>query len=284
MNKNVQFEDLLDKAEKNQLIQRLYRGVDKDTAFKEMGLNVEYNSISQYKDRIFYYGEKAAYFWKRGISSEEDFSVNDISNNVFESIFRKFNFLINKKGKEAETVVYFKKNKHAIQLFENKSNKDMFISIIESLNDKDKFNIRNHYLSILHKLNETYYNQVSHFVSCTINKEKAVEFSNAGIVINLWSINIDKYKNNTNLPIFIGDPYENEKEQSVFAAVFPHYIISFTYNGKKYYNPAIKKTENLKKVILSGLDIDQWDFLKRRDKDDFLRYSVETDGENYRER
>ncbi len=53
--------------------------------------------------------------------------------------------------------------------------------------------------------------------------------------------------------MFIGVPYPREEEESVFGAIFPHYIYSFQCEGKLYINPNIPDLDDYEVLFILRL-------------------------------
>ena len=68
----------------------------------------------------------------------------------------------------------------------------------------------------------------------------------------------------------------DQKENSVFSRIFPHYILSFRYKGVEYFNPSIENCPDSTQCILNGFDIDQHDFIARLYKETGYEIGVMT--------
>ena len=83
----------------------------------------------------------------------------------------------------------------------------------------------------------------------------------SGIMINFWQLNETKPDCDfRNLPYFSDTPYPHEYEESIFGAIFPHYIYSFECEGKIFINPNIPDIESFDAVFYAGFEIDQSNF------------------------
>lgn len=246
----------LNKYKKRGEIVILHRGMRKHSAFYILGLNSKCNSIEKFAERLFFYGDKAKYFWEQRTGKQ--YGIEDVSNKVFELIFNLFNEIANKRKVKEATFRYIKKNKIAFDFFKNKVNLSAFLSRIQRGSFYYKRKHRNYYFRIIHQLDETQYNLKSQFISSSKNPMIAQKFAKNEIVINFWDFNfLHKPIRKSEMPLFIGKPYKNQKEISLFSAIFPHYIYSFKYKGEEYINRAIEKIKKFDYTILSGLDIDQ---------------------------
>jgi len=59
------FLERLEYFKKIGFIKILKRGVTKKFAFQRVNLDLKYNSMDQFAEKIFYYGEKSKYFWEQ---------------------------------------------------------------------------------------------------------------------------------------------------------------------------------------------------------------------------
>jgi len=274
-NKYKQFVELLNSAKKHKDIILLCRGDSKESAFKKLGLEIVYNTIEQFAEKLYFYGEKSKYFWNKKINSNSfDFDINDTSDAIFIYIFLLFKNLIQSPQNEASKK-YLKKNRKITLFFENNDNQEVFIKTIMTLSDEKRLLYRNYYFRILHQLGKTDYYKNSMLISSSTKKSVAKKFSKGGIIINFWDFN---FNNDNffaeNLPYFVGKPYKEQKEISLFAAILPHYIYSFECDGYVYPNPSIETTKDLKSAILGGLEIQQDNFVKRLKSETFYAKGI----------
>ena len=249
----------LDYFKNEKLIKVLKRGVTKKFAYKRVNLDLKYNSLNQFAEKLFFYGEKSKYFWEQKFGRE--FSINDIGQDIFKYIFEKFKGISEKENCNHGTKNYLKKNRKAFDYFKDTKNLKSFIKTIDKQDDEIKKQLRNYYFRIIHQLGETDYKKSSLNVSGTTNEETAKIFSNNEIIINFWDYDFNQFNLQiSDIPFFVGKPYKNQKEISVFGVIFPHYIHSFEYNNQYFYNPALFKGTDYDNMILGGFDIDQKGF------------------------
>jgi len=278
--KYAQFLDVLIEAQKDGIINLLHRGETKEFAFNKLNLDTSYNSLEQFAEKIFYFGDKAKYFWKDKVALLGlEFEINDISDSVFENIFLLFNKMIQFTRKEA-TLIYLKKNMKTESYFKDIANIENFKKRVNYLTANNKLFYRNYYLRLLHQLGEGDYTKNSLLISSSEEKHVAKKFSKNNIIINFWDLrfnNRDIFVDN--MPIFIGKPYKNQKEISIFATILPHYIYSVEYKGIIFPNPALKTTSNFESVVLSGFEIMQENFLEKLQKETKYNKGVSMNGE-----
>jgi len=98
-------------------------------------------------------------------------------------------------------------------------------------------------------------------ISSTRNENVAKTFANDEIVIEFWDYKYPSFFTNVEkLPMFKNVPYKSQAETTVFGAILPHYIYSFTYKGDLYINPALFCNIDPNILIRGGLIIDQTNF------------------------
>lgn len=220
------------------LIKILKRGVSKKFAFKRVNLDPRFNTLDQFSEMLFYYGEKSKYFWEQKLG--RNFSIKDTGTGMFRYIFEKFKEISDKKDYNQGTRNYIIRNKKAFEYFSDLQNSKSFVDTIDKKDEKIKKQLRNYYFRIIHQLGETDYKKSSLNISGTTNEEVARQFSNNEIIINFWDYDFNQFVPQVkDIPLFEGKPYKNQDEISVFRVIFPHYIHSFRYNDQYFYNPAL---------------------------------------------
>ncbi|ATA94705.1 hypothetical protein CGC54_10365 [Capnocytophaga canimorsus] len=270
---------LLKKFEKKNKIQILHRGFSKEYGFQKFNLNPEYNTLKQFGENLFFFGEKSKNFIVEDKSIK--FRINDISRDVFERIFNIFLDL------SSENILpeFYEKNTNNFNYFVLK-NKNEFLNKVEQLGEKCKMFLRNHYFSILHQLDKNDFKDVSLFLSSANEESTANRFAlKSGIVINFWKWN-NKPINKCNLgdlPYFKGVPFDDENEESILGVIFPHYIYSFECEGKIFINPNIPDIydEDIYEFLLyTGFEIDQSNFDEKLKKMTSYQSYLENIGNN----
>jgi hypothetical protein len=262
------------------LIKILHRGLSKEFGFDRFNLNAKDHNLNDFAKLLFYYGDKSKYFWEQ--MNGRDFGLNETNDEVFIYIFEIFNQIVQNPIKKG-TKLFIDKNKNHFYFFKNISNKDLFINEIGNITNNEKLELRNYYFRIIHQLGETTFKNQSLMVSSTENENIAKKrFSKYEIVISFWDFNFNNFSiSNINLPVFKTKPYRNQKEISVFGAIFPHYIYSVKFKNKEIINPAILENLNLDEVILCGFNINQDRFKdKFKDKTKF-EFGIKTNNSKY---
>lgn len=269
----------LNKFENDGWVTKLHRGFDKEFAFKRLKLDLKYNSIDQFAERLFFFGEKSRHLWEERF--EKEIAINDITDNAFKIIFNQFNELdLNKYP-----LNFVNNNKQVFDYFKTSANESKFIGAISKLQTQKRNEIRQHYLTILHQLDDNEYKGQSLYISGSKSKNQAKSFAvgDDSIVINFWILTQkNKSLAGIGLPIFSDYPFPKESEISVFGAVFPHYIYSFVYQGKIFPNPAIATENNFEISVVGGFTIQQDDFDSQLKSKTTYKRMIEKNGEEYK--
>jgi len=259
------------------LVKKMCRGYDLEYAYKQFVLDVKPSNIEKFADRLFYYGNKAESFWR--FQCNRPYGINEVSDKVFSLIFKEFYQISQKASLKPQADKYIAKNSHQFAFFNNKSNVEIFLKTVKPYSDSEKLIIRNYYFSLLHQLNESNFNDTSVLISSTSIESEANKFSGGtkGIKLFFWQPNLKKNRPVfKDLPIFNGNPYENQKEIPVFGVIFPNYIYKFTHNGETYLNPAIFKLTDFEIAMFTGLPVENED-IDTKKNDETIYKSIVTD-------
>lgn len=256
------FKIVLEKYAIENKVQILHRGFTKEYSYKKFNLDVNYNTLEQFGERLFFFGDKSKNFeFKKG---NLKFKINDISTKTFGCIFNIFSEL----ERDYIPHQFYHENEKCFNYFINE-NKNDFLGKIRDLTDNCKIYLRNYYFTILHQLDNNDFKDVSLMISSSTESKEAGNYSigKNGIKINFWKWNSKTDDCNFgDLPIFEGVPYPDEKEETIFGAIFPHYIYSFESEGKIYINPHIEDLEDYEILLYVGFNIDQSNFKEKLEK------------------
>lgn len=273
------FVSALQEFSQSRKVQILYRGLKKEDAFKKFNLDIKYNTLEQFGERLFFFGEKSKNFQIGNKNLK--FAINDTSMKVFKKIFKIYLTL----STEYIPDEFYKLNKNKFDFFDVR-NQAIFLKNINELSESCKVYLRNYYFSILHQLDYNDFKEVSLLLSSSADESKATNHSlgKNGIKINFWQMNqIKPNCDFKDLPIFIGLPYSDEKEKSIFGAIFPHYIYSFESEGKIFINPNIPDLDDYDVIFYAGFDIDQSDFQGKLKKMTSYQSYLEINNNNLKE-
>lgn len=265
------FTDRLSTMHENGEVKILYRGMSKKTEFETFNIDLEDYNIEQFAQKLFFFGNKSVYFVREKYN--EDFKINDISPELLDFIFDEFFKLRKSTSKRLKT--FIEANKEKFSFFFNKENKAKFIESVLAQNEEDILITRNYLFSILHQIgNFSKYKKQSHFLSSTSKEEVAKHFSKEDFIIKFWEPILRK-KEYEGVYLFNSFVYAEQEESSIFTAIFPHYILSFTYKDKEYFNPHISSCIDLDFCIYFGFDINQENFISRLHSETILQKGVE---------
>ena len=283
-NKEKQFLEKLNFFKEKNIVKILYRGFNKSYAYPIYKLNHKNNNINQFAEKLFYFGEKSRYFKKQ--IGERNFELNEISNEVFQYVFEIFHKFSNNPQK-IQKKRYFTKNSGKFIFFSKLDNLERFLNEITLLSDNQKTQLRNYYFRIIHQLGDNDFKNNSLLVSSSSNEKIADTFSKKnGIKIYFWDFEFNNFHfiENENIPIFNGKPYKNQKEISIFGAIFPHYIYAVLdlESNHKIYNPAIQNIENFEEVILNGFNLNQTNFSQILKNETTYEFGIENQSNNYK--
>lgn len=253
-------------------VQIIYRGDTLENLHDKLGVHYDAENIEyqQLLSRLFMVGEKARSFFCEtyfDFNRSSTIGLNDFSEKVFQYIFDSLNSAI--KSKNTYTVNFFDKNEDFKKFFGKKTNKKEFLSKIELIKESERLYARNYYLVLLHQLGSIRYKEKSHFTSSTTNYSVAQQFSKNNntqkeVIIHAWSAHseLKRKLNRHHLPVYVGNPYSNQREVSIFAGILPHYIIGLevTTENTFFINPNLFVNSVSKSTIMDGFNIDQDNF------------------------
>lgn len=280
---------LFTKELSKQKIRNIYRGDNLKNVKQKLGLNN--NDLPELCYKIFLFGDKAKHYYSHVFLSDQKgrvFSINDVSEAVFNYIFEKISKAI--KNHHPSTNLFFIRNQKFVEFFSKSDNKTVFRDRISILSLTEKFFIRNYYLRLLHQLAANGYKLKSHLISTSNAYTVASLFAKRvkdgnDIIFHGWanktitsSNNIKKHQ----LPFYYGTPYA-QKEISILAGLLPHYIIGFelVQQNTFYVNPSLFKTVVSEKTFIEGFNVDQTNFYEELPSTGFNKSFVVINGRDY---
>lgn len=259
---------ILDECIDKHKVLLVYRGENKTRISKRFYSADLYELIN----KLFHIGDKGNYFTKSNYDDNID-NINDISDNVFATIFDKI-FQLQVTNNANDSIKTY---------FSDKNNKIPFLEKIRNLDYREKIRIRDYYFSYLHIMAADK-NKNSIFVSTSKDIDVAIHYAGDNeedqiityyfipkpyIDLAIYGKNephLKEYCKKNKLPAY-NVLYEDEDEVSVKAVLFPHYILGaiFCIDKKKSFviNPYLFQMEdNLDTYIREGLLIDGEKFEK----------------------
>ncbi len=274
------FSQRLDELQSLNVISIYFRGINSKDAFGIFKQEPEDYNIRLFAEKLFFFGTKSAHYWKNDVQNK--IPINEVSEDVFEYLFAKYRKL--KNSKDTKIKDFIESNSTIFEMFFDVKRKTEFINLCMNQNAQDIKRLKNYLFTILHRIGSfTPYKKKSHFVSSTSKLEISKKFSKDGIIIKFWDPdNLDQsYKGVITFNEMI---HSDQEEYSVFSAIFPHYIFSFTYKNIEYFNPYIESCADVDTCILEGFPIDQENFIERLHEETFYETGVETENhKDYKE-
>ncbi|WP_159478947.1 hypothetical protein [Chryseobacterium sp. 18068] len=280
MNIYQQFSQRLDELQPLKVISIYFRGINAKDAFGIFKQEPQESNIRSFAEKIFFFGAKSEHYWKNDVQNK--IPINEVGEKVFEYLFTKYRKL--KNSKDPEIKAFIEKNPDNFEMFFDVKRKKEFINLCMNQSLEDIKKTKNYLFMILHRIgNFTSYKKKSHFVSSTSKLDISKKFSEDGIIIKFWDPhNLGQgYKGVVSFNEII---HSGQKEYSVFSAIFPHYIFSFTYKSIEYFNPYIESCVDVDTCILEGFPINQENFMKRLYEETHYEAAVETENhKDYKE-
>ncbi len=280
MNIYQQFSKRLDELQSLKMVSIYFRGVNSKDAFGLFKQEPQESNIRAFAEKIFFFGNKSAHYWKNDVQNK--IPINDVSEKVFKYLFTKYHKLKNSKDPKIKT--FIEKNSDIFEMLFDGQRKKEFLNLCLNQSLEDVKMTRDYLFTVLHRIGDySSYKKKSHFISTTSKLSISKKFSKDGIIIKFW----DPYSlelNYKGVLSFREMIHSDQEEYSAFSAIFPHYIISFTYKDIQYFNPYIESCVNLDICILEGFPINQENFMDRLHEETQYETGVETDNhKDYKE-
>ena len=273
----------------------IYRGINYSNLRETLRLNdvtIDYERINQF---LFLIGDKGrAYrqeYQDKIKNKNKQFSINDIGEDIFKSIFKKYQQVLKIKGRPE--IEKFKLNNPVfVEYFSSKENANIFLKTIQELPESKKTELRDYYFRPLHHLGVIGFYPNSFFLSTTRAYSVAGKFANHErpvedpIILHGWvpkPINRIKTFSNIDdsikmnkllfkLPTYEKSFFPEQKEISLKGGLLPHYILGYLRPKLKEFevNPNLFSTsKSFTKIIQEGFDIDQTLFIAALNETDY---------------
>ncbi len=271
----------------------VFRGENLTSLYKK--LNVEENNIQKFNDLLFLIGDKGRIYQSDYFNEIKNknkiFKISDVSTEIFDYIFYKLNKLFKSKAKNSELKSFQEENKKFSIYFLDKNNKNNFVQLISQLGEFEKLQIRDYYLTLLHKCGNAGLFNNTFFISTTTNYKVSRSFtgSQKGVILISWiSLKIRKYENpkkiirKYKLPLYKKILYANQHEVSLKGGIFPHFLIGYLdlLNNKFHINSNFfNEQRSIIEIINKGFYIDQSEFEENLELTNYVNY-VQLDYDN----
>jgi len=277
----------------------IFRG-EKFSALKHKLNTAGEQSLRKFNERIFLIGEKAKIYFKEEIRKKANdinvFGISSVEDDLFVYIFNKLNKIFKKSNSHSEIEKFKDGNKSFCSYFLNtKNRKDFLAQIIGAKTNDDKLNIRDYYISILHRIGKIGIQDKSFFLSTTSDFRIAQNFSKNynkpdSIILvgwtnsrklNQWTTHGSRLGQreqlliNYDLPIVNSIIYKHQKEVSMKGGILPHYLIGYILSDRCEFhiNPAFfNSNESFQTMINEGFVIDQENFKEELTKTNYYGF------------
>lgn len=306
---------LLDAHEKSELT-IVYRGEKKQRLRKQFGAKSHFSQRSSFL-RLFYLGQKGKFYFyhydKRHRSRNYLRYINDISYRTFRYIFTRLDRILSmssydreprfSKTKKRTVSKFMKDNSEFTEFFLNKENLPRFVEQVEALNVKEKEQVRDYYLYLLHTFGADGISLLSFFLSSSEELKEAKKFAlsrthrerKAIVIVYFVPKPLREYGVNLSIiqafnenmgrwgfPVYATDWYPKQKEVAIKGALFPHFILGFHDLEYNYFvvNPHIfEQPEHLLDCVpKDGLIINQENFEEMIRSTSYAGYVERRDG------
>jgi len=258
----------------------VYRCVGSDYLQKQYNTSID--NIGLLSDDIFLYGDKGKLFYDELDQKTKNLKIDELTNIVFCHIYNKYQRIFVTQSvnceKTKESIRKFNEsNPNFIRYWEHISTEE-WLSQIEQLDEKDKQQVKDYYIAILHTVGLAGYGRNSYFLSTSRKRDigKFLHIPNDGIEIVGWtrigSKNVytsKRFNRNADIvkqlgfPVIKSDIFPEQEEITYKCGLLPHFIIGFFYDDSFEVNPYIFESESFLNVSHEGLPVCQAPFYER---------------------
>ena len=230
---------------------------------------------SKFNQTLFMIGNKGRNYQKKfneKIKKDgKKFLINEISDKIFEYIFKKFKRIF--KNNKGEIKEFKEKNKEFVSFFSDNKNKNIFIKEVGKLGNNDKIKLRDYYFVILHTYGLIGFGYNSFFLSATEKYKIAQGFSNGMISLGWIPNGYEYYQHINNLrddinnkifPVATNKFHADQYEFTLKGGWLPHFLLGYilTNDNRMILNDNFFKDCNTDNnlILNNGIKIDQSDF------------------------
>ncbi len=229
-------------------------------------------------------------------NKRKNLEVDELTNTVFSYIFYKLKkvFVLNEINSEntKDAVRKFNRSNSGFIKFWKQKSLEEWLSLIEKLDEKDKQQVKDYYIAVLHTIGLAGYGRNSYFLSTSRRRDigEILHIPNDGIEIVGWtrvgSKNIytpKRFDRNAKtvkqlgFPVIKSDIFPEQVEITFKCGLLPHFIIGFFYDDAFEVNPYIFESDSFLNVNQEGLPVCQAPFYERLKEVNYRSTYIEYD-------
>ena len=258
--------------------------------------NTSKDNIGLLSEYIFLYGDKGKLFYDELDQKTRNLDTDELTRITFSYIYDKFQkVFISQRLKSPRTIEAIERFNHSepnfISYWEHISENE-WLSQIEKLDERDRQQVKDYYVAVLHTVGLAGYGRNSYFLSTSRRKDigTILNIPRDGIEIIGWVklgrnnvYTFDRIEKKAQYVKKLGFPisktllYPEQKEITYKCGLLPHFIIGFFYEDAFEVNPYIFKSNNFINVSREGLPICQAPFYERLKEVNYRSTYIEYD-------
>ena len=258
--------------------------------------NTSKDNIGLLSEYIFLYGDKGKLFYDELDQKRRNLNIDELTRITFSYIYDKFQkVFISQRLKSPRTIEAIERFYHSepnfISYWEHIS-KNEWLSQIERLDARDKQQVKDYYVAMLHTVGLAGYGRNSYFLSTSRRKDigTILNIPRNGIEIVGWvkvgrnnAYTFDRIEKKAQNVNKLGFPtaktllYPKQKEITYKCGLLPHFIIGFFYDDAFEVNPYIFESKRFMNVSREGLPICQVPFYERLKEVNYRSTYIEHD-------
>ena len=162
----------------------IYRADGKTALARRYGLP-DARDTNEFNNRLYLYGQKGRHFWEETEALEarrgHDYTVDDHSDAFLGEIFDMLHGLLTLRtfpGNVQKRIDQFAQREVATgDFFRDTANRPTFLQAFAGLHDRERLQLRDYYLALLHHLDKSHYYPISFLLSTTTSWQVAQRFA-----------------------------------------------------------------------------------------------------------
>jgi hypothetical protein len=239
----------------------LYRGDRKTALARRYGLP-DASDITEFNNRLYLFGQKGQHFYEETAALEarrgHDYTVDDHSDTFLGEIFDMLHGLLT-LGTFPDNVQkridqFVRRETVAAGFFLDATNRHRFLQAFARRNDRERLQLRDYYLTLLHHLDKSEYYPISFLLSTTTSWQVAQQFSEKArqtgddILLMGWvpyrsgkTLATGRFRTRsrqpdllerTGLPRYKDTFFIWQREVTLKGGWFPHYLLVYFHSDK----------------------------------------------------